>query len=188
MCVSCPRCASAALCEIFRVTASCSSTAAEIAEDEFSTFAMKLAILSILVLVWLARAFTPDATTANPLPASPARAASIVAFSASRLVCSAMSLIRLTTPVIFSAAWLRASTVYIVLLAVRAASTAAELDSEAVTSRAKNSSKGHCLKMQKPGVMARSSTSISAAILGTHLDICSSVFISNRSEINTLRD
>jgi hypothetical protein len=37
------------------------------------------------------------ATTAKPLPASPARAASIVAFSARRLVCSAIELMTLTT-------------------------------------------------------------------------------------------
>jgi putative DNA primase/helicase len=36
--------------------------------------------------VWLASDFTSDATTAKPLPASPARAASMVAFSANRLV------------------------------------------------------------------------------------------------------
>jgi hypothetical protein len=36
--------------------------------------------------VWLARFFTSAATTAKPLPASPARAASMVAFNASRLV------------------------------------------------------------------------------------------------------
>ena len=36
---------------------------------------------------------TSEATTANPFPASPARAASIAAFSASRFVCSAISLI-----------------------------------------------------------------------------------------------
>ena len=36
---------------------------------------------------------TSAATTAKPLPASPARAASIAAFSASRFVCPAMSLI-----------------------------------------------------------------------------------------------
>ena len=44
-----------------------------------------------------ARFFTSEATTANPRPASPARAASIVAFSASRLVWLAISLISLTT-------------------------------------------------------------------------------------------
>jgi hypothetical protein len=41
--------------------------------------------------VWTASDFTSDATTAKPRPASPARAASIVALSASRFVCSAMS-------------------------------------------------------------------------------------------------
>src|SRR5882757_9282470 len=38
---------------------------------------------------------TSSATTANPRPASPARAASIAAFNASKLVCSVMSLITL---------------------------------------------------------------------------------------------
>jgi hypothetical protein len=38
--------------------------------------------------VCAASALTSDATTAKPRPASPARAASIVAFSAKRLVCS----------------------------------------------------------------------------------------------------
>src|SRR6266404_1171033 len=38
---------------------------------------------------------TSSATTANPRPASPARAASMAAFSASKLVCSVMSLITL---------------------------------------------------------------------------------------------
>ncbi len=40
--------------------------------------------------VWLASDFTSEATTAKPRPASPARAASMVALSASRLVCAAM--------------------------------------------------------------------------------------------------
>ncbi len=55
------------------------------------------AILPVAWAVWLARLFTSPATTAKPLPASPARAASIVAFRASRLVCPAMSSIRRTT-------------------------------------------------------------------------------------------
>ena len=42
-------------------------------------------ISSVDLAVWLASAFTSPATTAKPLPASPARAASMVAFSASRL-------------------------------------------------------------------------------------------------------
>ena len=47
---------------------------------------------------------TSEATTANPLPASPARAASIVAFNAKRLVWLAMSLIILTTsPMLWAA-------------------------------------------------------------------------------------
>jgi hypothetical protein len=43
-------------------------------------------------------------SSANPLPASPASVASIVALSASRLVCSAMVVINLTTPPIRFAA------------------------------------------------------------------------------------
>ena len=46
----------------------------------------------------------PTATTAKPRPASPARAASMVALSASRLVCPATSWISLTTSPIFCAA------------------------------------------------------------------------------------
>ena len=58
------------------------------------------AISSVAFAVWLARDFTSDATTAKPLPASPARAASIVALSARRLVCSAMPVMILTTETI----------------------------------------------------------------------------------------
>jgi len=47
--------------------------------------------------VWRARFLTSLATTAKPRPASPARAASMVAFSASRLVCSAMPEMASTT-------------------------------------------------------------------------------------------
>lgn len=45
-----------------------------------------------LVLSWVrvARVRTSSATTAKPLPCSPARAASIAALSAKRLVCSAI--------------------------------------------------------------------------------------------------
>ncbi|GAB3846461.1 hypothetical protein GCM10027610_064570 [Dactylosporangium cerinum] len=42
---------------------------------------------SVARAVSWARSFTSDATTAKPLPASPARAASIVALSARRFVC-----------------------------------------------------------------------------------------------------
>jgi len=53
-------------------------------------WAMRVPISLVASAVWLARLFTSDATTAKPLPASPARAASMVALSASRLVCPAM--------------------------------------------------------------------------------------------------
>src|ERR1700732_1875617 len=56
--------------------------------------------------VWLARLLTSDATTAKPLPASPARAASMVAFKASRLVWLAMLLLGVTISPIF---WLAAA-------------------------------------------------------------------------------
>ncbi len=45
-------------------------------------------ISSVALAVWADRVFTSAATTAKPRPASPARAASMVAFSASRLVCA----------------------------------------------------------------------------------------------------
>ena len=55
------------------------------------------AMSSVARAVSSASSLTSPATTAKPLPASPARAASIVAFSASRFVCSAMLVIILTT-------------------------------------------------------------------------------------------
>ena len=55
------------------------------------------AMSSVAFAVSCASSFTSFATTANPLPASPARAASIVALSASRLVCSAIEVMTLTT-------------------------------------------------------------------------------------------
>jgi hypothetical protein len=54
-----------------------------------------------------ARSFTSVATTAKPLPAAPARAASIVALSARRLVCAAIELISLTTDSIWLDDWSR---------------------------------------------------------------------------------
>ena len=58
-------------------------------------------ISSVAFAVWLASAFTSLATTAKPRPCSPARAASMVAFSASRLVWLAMFWISVTTSPIF---------------------------------------------------------------------------------------
>ena len=60
-------------------------------------------ISSVALAVWLASAFTSEATTAKPRPDSPARAASMVALSASRLVCAAIEWISCTTSPIFSA-------------------------------------------------------------------------------------
>ena len=59
--------------------------------------AMRAVIVSVARLVLLANCLTSAATTANPRPASPARAASMVAFSASRLVWLATLWIRLVT-------------------------------------------------------------------------------------------
>ncbi len=63
------------------------------------------AISSVALAVCTASDFTSEATTAKPRPASPARAASMVALSASRLVCPATSWISLTTSPIFCAAF-----------------------------------------------------------------------------------
>lgn len=62
------------------------------------------AMIVVASEVRLASAFTSFATTAKPLPAAPARAASIDAFSASRFVCRAMpSMSRATRPTLPSA-------------------------------------------------------------------------------------
>ncbi|MNH13174.1 hypothetical protein D3C79_727390 [compost metagenome] len=55
-------------------------------------------ISSVAWRVRAARPRTSSATTANPRPISPARAASMAAFSASRLVCSAIAVITLMMP------------------------------------------------------------------------------------------
>ena len=59
----------------------------------FCTSPICAAIWAVAPEVWSASDFTSAATTAKPLPASPAWAASIVAFRARRLVCMAMPLI-----------------------------------------------------------------------------------------------
>ena len=70
-------------------------------------------ISSVALAVWAASALTSWATTAKPLPASPARAASMVALRASRLVCSAIAVMSLMTlpirPAAFDNSPMRAS-------------------------------------------------------------------------------
>ncbi|MNT31454.1 hypothetical protein D3C72_1672880 [compost metagenome] len=113
------------LAAISRVAADCSSTAPAMAEAMSATLRMVSVMLPmaptevwvadcmaetwdeiscVARAVWSDRLFTSEATTAKPLPASPARAASMVAFRASSLVWPAMSLIRVTTLPIFCAA------------------------------------------------------------------------------------
>ena len=58
---------------------------------------MRPAISSVAFWVSTDSALTSSATTAKPRPAAPARAASILALSASRLVCLAIAAITLTT-------------------------------------------------------------------------------------------
>jgi hypothetical protein len=95
------------LAPVAAFVAVCSSMAAAITVDPSSTLEIWRAISETTVVVsrittwisatwrrissvdfavWLESDFTSLATTANPRPASPARAASIVALSASRLV------------------------------------------------------------------------------------------------------
>ena len=65
-------------------------------------------ISSVARAVSRASSLTSLATTAKPLPASPARAASIVALRASRFVCSAIDVITFTTLPISVLEWPRA--------------------------------------------------------------------------------
>ena len=74
---------SAASAELF---SPCCSNCLALASRSATVEAMAL----VAVAVWLASAFTSLATTAKPRPASPARAASMVAFRASILVWRAM--------------------------------------------------------------------------------------------------
>ncbi len=67
-------------------------------------------ISSVARAVWPASSFTSAATTAKPRPAAPARAASIVALSASRLVWAAIEEINPTTSPIRAVASVSART------------------------------------------------------------------------------
>ena len=64
-------------------------------------FSIMLFMSPVDCWVLLAKVLTSSATTANPLPCSPARAASIAAFKANKLVCSAMPLITSNTDAMF---------------------------------------------------------------------------------------
>ena len=130
--------------DISRVTADCSSTAAAMVEDTslsvrivpwmtpIASTASRVAdwVAAIWLRIWSvarpvcsARVFTSVATTAKPVPASPARAASMVALSASRLVCAAMPEMRPTTSPICVACSLRPATMSPVRCACSTAST-----------------------------------------------------------------
>ena len=69
-------------------------TASDVAARTVSICA---AISEVALAVCAASVFTSPATTAKPLPASPARAASMVAFKARRLVCCAIEVMTLMT-------------------------------------------------------------------------------------------
>ena len=102
-----PAAACCTFCAISRVAAPCSSTLAAIALEVLLMSPMIVPmplmaatasfvadwiwpicwlISSVALAVWLARFLTSAATTAKPFPVSPARAASIVALRASKLV------------------------------------------------------------------------------------------------------
>ncbi len=67
------------------------AVAVTVRADAVSIAAIMAVISLVACDVWVASDFTYAATTAKPFPAAPARAASIVAFRASTLVCLAMA-------------------------------------------------------------------------------------------------
>ena len=68
--------------------------------DISCSFSIMTVISPVEACVRPARVRTSSATTAKPRPDSPARAASIAAFNANKLVCSAISRITSTTTLI----------------------------------------------------------------------------------------
>ena len=140
-----PCAACCTLREISWVAAPCSSTAAAMVEA-ISDIRPMVSPISLMAptdswvaawmpdICWLispvafavcsASAFTSDATTAKPRPASPARAASMVALRASRLVWPAMVLISSTTSPIRAAALASSATRSLVFCACSTASPA----------------------------------------------------------------
>ena len=110
-----------------------------------------------------ARSLTSPATTAKPLPTSPARAASMVALSASRLVWSAIDEMILMTSPIAAEAWPSASTSAVIAearltasSATRVASSLASRSRDTVSSRARafsadaSAGRGRCPAAARP--------------------------------------
>ncbi len=83
---------------------------------------MRSLISLVASVVWMASCFISAATTAKPFPASPALAASIVAFNASRLVCAEISEITSVTLLISLAALPSSLTLFVALPAFSTAS------------------------------------------------------------------
>ncbi|MNI45412.1 hypothetical protein D3C73_998360 [compost metagenome] len=84
-------------------------------------------ISSVAFWVFCARLRTSSATTAKPRPCSPARAASMAAFKASRLVCSAMPRMAVRMALMFSLSLASACTTF-TALPISTASTPIEFD------------------------------------------------------------
>ena len=82
---------------IFSITATISPIAPTALEVSASIASIFDPMSSVALAVSRARSLTSLATTAKPFPASPARAASIVALRARRFVCSAIEVITFTT-------------------------------------------------------------------------------------------
>ena len=98
---------------------------------------------------------TSSATTANPRPCSPARAASIAAFSASKLVCSAISLISV---IIASISLARVESEVTASLEATAASSSVVAVDEIRSISLNASPERACISSRFPIIVAESST------------------------------